>query len=46
MLAEQNKQVALRWFAAFNEHDLVKLLALYDENAEHYSPVLTYASQR
>jgi len=40
MIAEQNKQIALKWFEAFNEHDLEKLLSLYDENAEHYSPKL------
>jgi hypothetical protein len=34
------EQIALKWFEAFNEHDLEKLLALYDENAEHYSPKL------
>jgi hypothetical protein len=30
--------IAQRWFGAFNEHALEKLLALYDDNAEHYSP--------
>lgn len=34
------KQIALNWFAAFNEHDIEKLLALYAEDAEHYSPKL------
>jgi len=32
--------IANKWFDAFNEHDLEKLLALYDNNAEHYSPKL------
>lgn len=32
--------IAQKWFAAFNEHDLEKLLSLYDERAEHYSPKL------
>ena len=32
--------IAKKWLAAFNEHDLEKLLSLYDENAEHYSPKL------
>jgi len=32
--------IAKQWLSAFNEHDLEKLLALYDENAEHYSPKL------
>jgi predicted SnoaL-like aldol condensation-catalyzing enzyme len=39
-MIEKNKQIALKWFEAFNEHDLEKLLALYDENAQHYSPKL------
>jgi hypothetical protein len=30
----------LAWFEAFNKHDLEMLLALYDNNAEHYSPKL------
>jgi len=40
MISEQNKNIAHTWFAAFNAHDLEKLLALYDENAAHYSPKL------
>ena len=40
MTAQQNKDVAHKWFAAFNAHNLENLLALYDENAEHYSPKL------
>lgn len=40
MLSEQNKQIAMRWFEAFNEHDLEKLLSLYDDSAEHFSPKL------
>jgi len=28
------------WFAAFNEKDIEKLLSLYDNDAEHYSPKL------
>ena len=35
-----NKEIALQWFAAFNEHNLEKLIALYDRNAAHYSPKL------
>ena len=34
------KQIASAWFEAFNKHDLEMLLALYDDNAEHYSPKL------
>lgn len=40
MKAANNEQIAKHWFDAFNEHDLEKLLALYDDNAEHYSPKL------
>jgi len=32
--------IARQWFDAFNEHNLEKLLALYDDNARHYSPKL------
>ena len=32
--------VAHDWFDAFNQKDIDKLLALYDDNAEHYSPKL------
>lgn len=35
-----NKQIAKKWFEAFNRGDLEALLALYDETAEHYSPKL------
>ena len=40
MSAEQNKNIATKWFAAFNEHNLENLLSLYDDNAEHFSPKL------
>ena len=40
MSANTNKQIAIKWFEAFNEHDLEKLLSLYDDNAQHYSPKL------
>ncbi|MES2131252.1 MAG: nuclear transport factor 2 family protein [Bacteroidota bacterium] len=39
-IAVSNKQIALKWFEAFNEHHLEKLLALYDDSAQHYSPKL------
>ena len=32
--------IAKKWFHAFNEHDLEALLALYDDNALHFSPKL------
>jgi limonene-1,2-epoxide hydrolase len=40
MDANANILIANNWFEAFNEYDLEKLLALYTENAEHYSPKL------
>lgn len=30
--------IAFKWFDAFNEHNVEKLLSLYDDKAEHYSP--------
>jgi len=38
--SKKNIDIARRWFDAFNEHDLDKLLSLYHDNAEHYSPKL------
>ncbi len=38
--AETNEAIAQRWFAAFNAHDLEQLLALYADDAEHFSPKL------
>jgi ketosteroid isomerase-like protein len=32
--------IARKWFAAFNAHDLEKLLSLYANDAQHYSPKL------
>ena len=32
--------IAHQWIDAFNRHDLERLLALYDDQAEHYSPKL------
>lgn len=40
MEVNQNLSIAHQWFAAFNEHDLEKLLSLYDDDAEHFSPKL------
>ena len=34
------KQIAGKWFAAFNEKNIEALLSLYDDNAEHFSPKL------
>ena len=36
----QNKQIAINWFTAFNEHNLENLLSLYDDQAQHFSPKL------
>lgn len=32
--------MAMKWFGAFNQHDLEKLLLLYADDAAHYSPKL------
>lgn len=40
MISEENKKIAVNWFNAFNEHDLEKLLSLYNDNAKHFSPKL------
>jgi limonene-1,2-epoxide hydrolase len=37
---EQNRAIAIKWFAAFNAHDLEALLSLYDAAAQHFSPKL------
>jgi len=38
-----NKQIALNWFACFNDKNLEGLLSLYDDEALHYSPKLKIA---
>lgn len=38
--ATANEQIAKEWFAAFNQHNLENLLALYHNDAAHYSPKL------
>ena len=40
MLKEKNKEIAAKWFDAFNRHHLEDLLALYHDNAQHLSPKL------
>jgi len=40
MNTHPNKHIALKWFEAFNEHNLEKLLSLYHDQAQHYSPKL------
>lgn len=39
-LEQDQLHIARQWLSAFNEHNLVKLLALYAEDATHYSPKL------
>jgi ketosteroid isomerase-like protein len=36
--------IATKWFDAFNQHDLAKLIALYSDDAQHYSPKLKMRS--
>ena len=36
----KSHEIAEKWLNAFNEHHLKNLLALYDDNAEHFSPKL------
>ncbi len=38
--SEENKDIAFKWFDAFNRHHLEDLLSLYEEDAQHYSPKL------
>ncbi len=40
MTSQKNLSIAHAWFEAFNAHNLDKLLSLYDEDAEHFSPKL------
>lgn len=35
-----HEEIAKQWFAAFNQHNLENLLALYHNDAAHYSPKL------
>ena len=39
-MSNQSQQIAIRWFEAFNSKNLENLLALYDDEAQHYSPKL------
>lgn len=36
----KNTSIAHSWFEAFNSHNLEKLLSLYDDEAQHFSPKL------
>jgi hypothetical protein len=39
-MTQQNIAIAQKWFEAFNEHNIEKLLSLYHNEAKHYSPKL------
>ena len=39
-MSEENLSIARQWFQAFDDKDVNKLVALYHEIAEHYSPKL------
>ncbi len=40
MTIKENTEITFKWFEAFNEHTIEKLLALYHPDADHYSPKL------
>ncbi|CAN5328605.1 nuclear transport factor 2 family protein [soil metagenome] len=40
MKAPEIERIALKWFEAFNTHDLEALLLLYHNEAKHFSPKL------
>lgn len=40
MSPETLQSIAFRWFEAFNTKQLEKLLVLYDDEAQHFSPKL------
>ena len=40
MSASELNEIANRWFAAFNDKNLERLMSLYHDNAEHFSPKL------
>ena len=40
MTPEKNLSIAHLWFEAFNAHNLEKLVSLYDDDAQHFSPKL------
>jgi len=39
-MPQKNLQIAMFWIAAFNEKKLDQLIALYDNDAQHFSPKL------
>jgi ketosteroid isomerase-like protein len=40
MNPSENESIAIQWFEAFNTHNLEALLALYHNDARHFSPKL------
>lgn len=40
MTPEKLQSIAFKWFETFNNKELEKLLALYDDDAIHFSPKL------
>lgn len=40
MKSLENEAIALKWFEAFNNHNLQALLSLYHNDAKHFSPKL------
>ncbi|NGY38679.1 nuclear transport factor 2 family protein [Flavobacterium sp. XN-5] len=40
MTPEKLQSIAFKWFESFNNKELEKLLSLYDDDAEHFSPKL------
>lgn len=40
MTPEKLQSIAFRWFETFNNKEIEKLLALYDDEATHFSPKL------
>lgn len=40
MNPEKNLSIAHLWFEAFNNHNLEKLISLYEDDAQHFSPKL------
>lgn len=39
-MSNQSQSIAIKWFDAFNSKNLDKLLDLYDDEAQHFSPKL------
>ena len=39
-MSNQLQSIAIKWFDAFNSKNLDRLLDLYDEEAQHFSPKL------